>query len=214
MLRSLSVLLLSCSIAASQTPPPAPAPTPAPEPTPAAVEVVVPTFPNATCPIMGKKVSQPLFIDTELGRFWVCCKPCFKKIRANVPAAHKTAYPVVTDAKNTTCPVSGKPIGEGAPLVTLQGHRFAVHSEAEVALAQQHSQTTLVKLLRPGVRDVGNKTCPLTGEAVAANAFVVIGDAIVHLAAGKGLADVKDASAVLAKAEELAKTPPQPEARK
>ena len=59
--------------------------------------VEVPTFPNATCPIMGKKVSLPLFVDTELGRIYVCCKPCFKKIRANVPVAHKTAYPVVEE---------------------------------------------------------------------------------------------------------------------
>jgi hypothetical protein len=211
MIRPLSALFVLASLLAAQTPPPSP--TPAPER--AALEVVVPTFPNATCPIMGKKVSQPLFIDTELGRFWVCCKPCFKKILVDVPAAHKTAYPNVQAAKNTTCPVTGKPIAEGAPEITLQGHRFTVHDEAAAAIARQNSQVTLVKLLKKGVRDVGNATCPLTGDPVAANAFVVIGDAIVHLAAGKGLADVKDAGAVLAKAEELAKTPPpRPEAGK
>jgi hypothetical protein len=198
MIRPLSALSVLASFLSAQTPPPAP--TPAPEPAPA-LAVEVPAFGNATCPIMGKKVSQPLFVDTELGRFWVCCKPCFKKILANLPAAHKTAYPVVQDAKNTVCPVSGKPIAAGSPMVTLQGHRFAVHSEADVATAQKHSQVTLVKLLRPGVRDVGNTTCPLTDGPVAANSFVLLGDAIVHLAAGKGAADVKDAAAVLAKAQ-------------
>ena len=109
-----------------------------------ALQAEVPTFANATCPIMGKKVSMPLFVDTELGRFYVCCKPCYKKILANVPAAHQTAYPVVQEVKNAVCPVSGEPIGADAVVVTLQGYRFSVCCEACVAQARQHSQVTLV----------------------------------------------------------------------
>lgn len=179
---------------------------------PAPSRAEVPTFPNPTCPIMGKKVSMPLFIDTELGRFYVCCKPCYKKVLADVPAAHKTAYPVVQDVANATCPVSGEPIGADAVPVVLQGYRFRVCCDGCVAAARQHSQVTLTRVTRPGSVDVGNRTCPLTGAEVAPNAFVVIDDAIVHLAAAKLLEEAgKDPAAVLAKAKRIAAAqPPAP----
>src|SRR5690606_20401712 len=43
---------------------------------PAPPRVRVPAYPNVACPIMGKPISARLFVDTELGRFWVCCKGC------------------------------------------------------------------------------------------------------------------------------------------
>jgi hypothetical protein len=177
----------------------------------AAPKVEVPTFANATCPIMGKKVSMSLFVDTELGRFYVCCKPCFKKIQADLPAAHKTAYPVVQDAKNTTCPVSGEAIGEHAVAVTLQGWRVALCCSGCEAAARTHSQVTLVKATRP-VTDVGNTTCPVTNEPVSANAFALVGDALVHLASPKAADELaKDPAAALDKARAIAKAqPPKP----
>lgn len=170
--------------------------------------VEVPAFPNATCPIMGKKASLPLFVDTELGRFHVCCKPCFKKVLADVPKAHQTAYPVVEAVKNTTCPVSGRPIGDKAVAVTLQAYRFAVCCAECVPKAQQHSQATLVKLTRKDVVDVGNATCPVSGEPVVANAIALVDGAMIHLASHKHFEAVKQApAAMLAKARELAKAP-------
>jgi hypothetical protein len=186
---------------------------PAQDPSPAAKPAVeVPTFANATCPIMGKKVSMPLFVDTVLGRFYVCCKPCFKKILADVPAAHKTAYPVVETVKNTACPVSGEAIGEDAVEVTLQGYRFSVCCAGCVDDARKHSQVTLAKLTRTTSTDVGNATCPVTGNPVAANAFALVGDALVHLATPKAADELaKDPAAVLAKAQAIAKSqPPKP----
>jgi hypothetical protein len=191
----------------TQVPPPArPAAASAPAPV-----VEVPAFPNATCPIMGKKASIPLFVDTELGRFHVCCKPCFKKVLADVPKAHQTAYPVVEERKNTTCPVSGRSIGDKAVAVTLQGYRFAVCCAECVPKAQQHSQATLVKLTRQDVVDVGNATCPVSGEPVVANAIVLVDGAMVHLASHKHVEAVKQAPAtMLGKARELAKAPAAP----
>ncbi|MFY9342166.1 MAG: hypothetical protein WAT39_06745 [Planctomycetota bacterium] len=201
MIRCLPAVLLSAFLSAqTQSPPPAPA---------AGPKVEVPTFANPTCPIMGKKVSMPLFVDTELGRFYLCCKPCNKKVLANVPAAHQTAYPVVQELKNTTCPVSGEAVGELAVDVTLQGFRFKVCCEGCVAGARQHSQVTLTKVNRTGTEDVGNATCPLAGTPVAANAFALIGDAIVHLSDAKLAEQVaKDPAAVLAKARAIAKAQP------
>ncbi|MBL8901562.1 MAG: hypothetical protein JNM84_28300 [Planctomycetes bacterium] len=201
MLRTLfSALLLSCVLSGAglaQTPP----------------SVEVPTFPNATCPIMGKKVSLPLFVDTELGRIYVCCKPCFKKIRANVPVAHKTAYPVVEELANTTCPVSGEPIGEDAVAVTLQGFRFRVCCEGCVVGARENSQVVLTKLRREKIVDVGNRTCPISAKPVQAHAFALVGTKLIHLAGPELVEQVsKDPQAALAKAEEIAAA--QPPAKK
>ena len=186
---------------------------PAQDPAAAAKPAVAgPTFANATCPIMGKPVSMPLFVDTELGRFHVCCKPCIKKVLADVPAAHKTAYPNVQEVSNAVCPVSGAPIDADAVAVTLQGHRLRLCCAACAPAARQHSQVTLVKATRANVVDAGNTTCPVTGKPVVANAFVVIDGTLVHLATPKAAADAaQDPAAVLAKAREIAKAqPPAP----
>lgn len=200
-----ALLLASLSSAALRAQAPAPN---APPP-----RVEVPTFPNLTCPIMGKKVSMPLFVDTERGRFYVCCKPCFRKILANVEAAYKTAYPTQKDLANPVCPVSGEPIGDDAPTVQLQGHSFRVCCSGCVAAARAHSQVTLTKLLRPDVVEVGNTTCPVRGGPVATNAFVLVGNALVHLSAPELVEEVaKDPAKVLQKARELAASQP-PKAR-
>jgi hypothetical protein len=141
---------------------------------------------------MGKKVSLPLFVDTELGRIWVCCKPCFKKILANVPAAHQTAYPVVVDANNTTCPMTGTALGEPAVTLTLQSQRFRVCCSECATQARANSQLVLAKLAQPKL--------------------VVVGDQIVHLADSKAVEVVKQTPReLLQKAIELAKAqPPRP----
>ena len=197
-------LFLSLLFAAGLTAQAETVPATAPKKEPMAVEV--PTFGNANCAIMGKKVSMSLFIDTEVGRFYVCCKPCFKKILANVPAAQKTAYPTTKDVANKTCPVSGEPIGEHAVTVTLQGHAFSVCCAACVDAARSSSQITLTRLLRDGVIDVGNETCPVSGQPVAQNAFVLIDKSLVRLSAQNLVETVaKDPAAVLRKATELSK---------
>jgi hypothetical protein len=182
-----------------------------PAPDKPALTVEVPTFANPTCPIMGKKVSMPLFIDTELGRFYVCCKPCYKKIAADLQAAHKTADPVVQEVKNDVCPVSGEPIADGALAITLQGYSFKLCCAACVEHARMHSQITLTKLTRK-VKDLGNDTCPVSGKPVTANAFALVGDTMVRLSSPLLVDDVrKDPAAVLEKAKAIAKAqPPKP----
>lgn len=208
---SLFVALAFAAALPAQDQKPAPAPTPAPAAKAPVVEV--PSWPNATCPIMGKKASAVLTVDTDLGRFHVCCKPCFKKVLADLPKAHQTAYPVVEEHKNTTCPVSGRPIGKDAVAVTLQGHRFQVCCQECVPKAQQQSQRTLTMLLKPGVVEVGNTVCPVSGEAVDGNSIVLVDGAIVRLASPKHVDAVKQAPAtMLEKARASAKAPTQPAA--
>ena len=201
-----SFVALFVSVLPAQVPP-----TPVPTPPPAAVAVEVPTFPNPTCPIMGKKVSMPLFVDTEAGRFYVCCKPCIKKIQANVPAAQQTAYPTTKVLPNTVCPVSGEAIGDDAVSVTLQGHSFQVCCAGCVETARADAQIVLTKLLVPGVVDIGNTTCPVTGTATARNAFAVVGTSLVRLSSPKAAdAVAKDPTTLLQKAIALQKQQPAP----
>lgn len=207
--RSLSLFAALALAVAPRAQDAKPAPTPAPAAKTPAVEV--PAFPNATCPIMGKKASAVLSVDTDLGRFYVCCKPCFKKVLADVPKAHQTAYPVVEEHKNTTCPVSGRAVGKDAVAVTLQGHRFQVCCQDCVPSAQKQSQPTLTKLLKPGAVDVGNTVCPVSGEAVDGNAIVLVDGAIVRLASHKHVEAVKQAPAtMLERARSNAKPPAKP----
>lgn len=181
-------------------------------PDPKAPTVRVPVFPNSTCPIMGKKISLPLFVDTVMGRIYICCKPCIRKIQRDVPTAHKTAFPVVEEVANEVCPVSGEKVGADAVAVTLQGFRFSVCCADCVPVAQAHHQVTLVKLREPKLVDVGNRTCPIDGKPVAANAFAVVGDAIIHLSAPALVAEVEKAPAeVLAKARAIAAKQPKAE---
>lgn len=192
----LLALTLLAAPASSQTPTPPVATEPA---------VTVPIFPNSTCPIMGKKVSTKLFIDIEYGRIYICCKGCDKKILRAPELAYKTAFPAIEKLENTVCPISGLPIGEAAVTVSLQGVEFRVASKAHAAAAIANAQIVLNKLKDPTLSDVDNRTCPITGEPVKANAFVIIGKHIVRLSSPDHLAAVEKApTATLAKARSIA----------
>ena len=159
----------------------------APEP------VSVPIYPNTTCPIMGKPISTRLWVDTSKGRIWICCKGCNKEILADVESAHGAAYPVVTKLEAKTCPRTGEPISEDAPTVVLQGYEVPLCCAACADGLRREAQVALARLLDPGLVDLRNPLCPVTGEAVDANAFCVVDGAIVRLSGPFQVERVKDA---------------------
>lgn len=173
--------------------------------------VVVPAFPNVSCPIMGKPISQKLFVDTPKGRIWVCCKACNQDVLADPGTAHAASFPKIETVENTLCPVSGEAIPKEAPRVVLQGFDFAVSKKEHVEKAIASSQIVLAKLRDPKLVDVGNRTCPISGEPVSANAFAVVDGSIVRLAREKLVEDVKkEPSKTLAKAREIAEAQKKP----
>src|SRR5262249_51199268 len=89
---SMTALLVAAwaRFAAAQDPSPAPT-------------VTVPTFENATCPIMGRPSSKALFADTAHGRIYVCCPPCIGKIGLDPERAYRAAFPTTKKAGNTVC---------------------------------------------------------------------------------------------------------------
>lgn len=71
---------------------------------------------NGTCPIMGKPAKPDVSSDIDGVRLHYCCPGCDKKAKKDPAAAfQKLGYgyiPSVIDLRNTTCPMSGKPVGE------------------------------------------------------------------------------------------------------
>ena len=171
----------------------------------AAPAVTVPTFANATCPIMGKPASLKLFVDTEMGRMYVCCPPCIAKIKKDVANAFKVGYPTTKKVGNTVCPVTGKPLDDKAVTIVLQGHEIGLSSADVAAAARADSQITLVKATRPKVVDVGNRTCPINGQPVVANAFALVGDDLIRLSSPAAVEEVrKDPAKALKAAKDIA----------
>ena len=164
----------------------------------------VPSFPNVSCPIMGKPASTKLFTDTDSGRIYICCKRCVKDIQAAPAVAYRSAYPADTKVDNKVCPVSGAQITKDSPTVTLQGFTFFVAGPADVAKAREQSQAILAKLHDPKLVDLRNTTCPVSGAAVERNNIVVIDGTIVHLSSGKQLEEVaKDPLRILKQAQAI-----------
>lgn len=169
------------------------------------ISVSVPAYPNSTCPVMGKPASPKLFVDTPKGRIYMCCAGCTKRIKADVAAAYKTAYPKTEKVKNTVCPITGDAIKSDAPTVTLQGREIALCCDGCIKKAQASSQATLVKANDPKIIDVANDKCPVTGKAVDPNAIVTIGNELVHVSGADSIEAVRsDPVKYLAKAKEIA----------
>lgn len=191
--------------------PQTPSELPTPKPAAAvALEVSVPTYGNSTCPIMGKPASDALFVDTDLGRVYVCCPPCYKKVQRDEEVAFSAAYPAQKSAENKTCPISGKPLPEQPELRTIQGIEVGFCCAECATEGLTRPQTTLVKAMRPGTREVRNTTCPISGEPIGEGLVCLIGDDLIHLSSLKCVDEVKkDPSGALAKAREnAAKNPP------
>lgn len=167
--------------------------------------VTVPAFSNATCPIMGKKASKKLLVDTPKGRIYVCCVACNKKIRQDPDRAHAAAHPNVKKAGNTLCPVTGEALPEDPPTVVLQGYEVSLCCKDCVKEAQAAAQIVLAKATNANVRDVGNKVCPVTDKPVANNTFCPVGDDLIRLSSPDCVEGVReDPVAALRKAKKLA----------
>ncbi|MBK6939013.1 MAG: hypothetical protein IPH13_02250 [Planctomycetes bacterium] len=195
-----ALILTTLALGAAQDSNPKPTPeaptTPAPEkskPSPRdPLEVAVPTFPNSSCPIMGKPSSMKLYADTEFGRIYICCKACIKKIARDPKTAYQAAYPTTKKANNATCPIMGDKNEDAKHTIVLQGYEVALCCEDCIAEARANPQVTLVKALDPKVKDLENSICPITGEEVAANAFCLIGDTLVRLSSPGCAESVKE----------------------
>ena len=170
---------------------------------PGKLDVSVPTYPNPTCPIMGKPISDILYTEVEQGRIYLCCPPCAKKVKVDPKRAYDAAYPTTKAAGNKVCPVTGKALKADAPTVLMQGITFGLCSECCKDTVKANPQVALVKAMDPGVTDVANLKCPITGEPVAKNVFCLVGKDLVRLSTPACVDEVKkDPAAALKKAKD------------
>lgn len=171
------------------------------EPQPPSPVVETPSYPNKSCPIMGKPTSARLFVDTAKGRFWVCCKSCYEEILADVEVAHQAAYPQVVTLMLKVCPVTDAPLPEQPHRVVVQGFDVPLCCKACEPDLLRDSQIHLALLANPKLVDLRNPRCPVTDEAVTANNFCTIDGVLVRLSSMRVLEEVKaDAAKALAKA--------------
>ena len=152
-----------------------------PQDAPPAPLVRVPSYPNTTCPIMGKPISSRLFVDTDKGRFWVCCKGCNEEILLDLETAHRAAYPVVKRLELERCPITHEPLPEEPATIVLQGFEIPLCCAPCAADMRRDSQIVLALLLEPELEDLANPRCPVDDEPVVANAFCVIDGVLVRL---------------------------------
>lgn len=176
----------------------------APDAPPSGPVVETPSYPNKSCPIMGKPISARLFVDTKKGRFWVCCKACYEEILADVEIAHRAAYPRVVALNLKVCPVTDAPLPEAPHRVVVQGFDVPLCCKACEPDLLRDSQIHLALLANPKLVDLRNPRCPVTNEAVTANSFCTIDGVLVRLSSMRALDEVKaDAAKALAKARAI-----------
>lgn len=168
--------------------------------------VVVPAFPNAVCPVMGKPASLKLFVDTPRGRIYVCCVSCNKKIRADPESMHKSAYPEIKKLDNVVCPVSGKKLLPDSPRMVLQRFEFGIFEPSLAKAAADDSQWILTHLTNPKATAIGNETCPVTGKPTEKLLIALVGDEVVRLSSMQCVEELKsDPERYVQKAKDIAK---------
>ena len=98
---------------------------------PAAPAVTVPFVGNATCPAMGKATKPDVFVATEKGAVYLCCKGCTEKVAKDPAAAYAKAYPKTEKLGNKLCPVTAETIkaGEGKA-VAYKGYEIMATAQA------------------------------------------------------------------------------------
>ncbi|MCA9437550.1 MAG: YHS domain-containing protein [Candidatus Omnitrophica bacterium] len=96
-------------------------------------------FGNKKCPVMGGDVSAESYVEATMndgnvvGRIYMCCDGCDKKVKKNFAELYKSFYRTdpktgkeidPLDLKNPTCPITGKP---AAANVAMEYNGMLVH---------------------------------------------------------------------------------------
>lgn len=92
---------------------------------PAVAETAEAFMGNSTCAISGHPIKTGNYVEHEGQRAYFCCSKCLATAEKDPAAAVVAAYPTLTAVGNTTCPISGRPVG-AENLVTWQGKTVGV----------------------------------------------------------------------------------------
>jgi len=116
-----------------------------------AAEVKVQT----TCPVMGGKIKQDLYVDVEGKRIYVCCKGCIAPIKKDpakyIKKLEDDGVTVESVVKaQTTCPVMGGKIKQDL-YVDVEGKRIYVCCKGCIAPIKKDPAKYIKKLEDDGV---------------------------------------------------------------
>jgi len=92
---------------------------------PAVVEASNVFMGNPTCAISGHPIKTENYVEHDGQRAYFCCSKCVATGKKDPAAAVAAAYGTPTVVGNTTCPISGRPVG-AENLVTWQGQTVGV----------------------------------------------------------------------------------------
>jgi len=147
-----------------------------------ASDIKVPFYGNETCPISGKPVDKSKSVTYEGQKIYVCCGKCKKMVKAKPAAFLAKAYPKdkVVDMKNAKCPIRGGKAAKGVSVV-FQGRKVHFCCPGCDKAFMKEPNKKLAMLENPKLKDLGNKTCPVTGEENEADNFVIYKDQIINI---------------------------------
>jgi hypothetical protein len=201
MLRYAIVLLLASATVLAQSGSPTET-----KPSGKAPEVSVPSYANANCPLMSRTPKPDIFVESSHGRVWLCCKNCLAKAKKDAEGTYAKAYPTATKVANKTDPVNGKPVKDGVTAV-YQGYEIGLSDAANAKAVVANGDVYVTLLTKSGVKDVNNTKDPISGNAVADNLCVLVGDSLVRLSSADSVEGVKkDPAKALEAAKKTAKT--------
>jgi YHS domain-containing protein len=157
-------------------------------------KVTVPFFGNKSCPVTGKPAKETLAVKHNGERIFVCCKKCVVKVKEKPAVYHAKAYPStkVVDIKNEKCPIMGGSTKGKKSSTVFQGRRVHYCCPMCDKKFRQEPSKHLAKLTQSGLKEVGNKMCPVTPkEKALPDSFLIYKGKIVNLCCAGCIDDFK-----------------------
>lgn len=148
-------------------------------------KVEVPFYGNENCPYTNKPVDRSKSVTVGGQVVYVCCNNCLKKAKDDKEVATK-AYPAdkVVDLKNTVCPLMEEKIGDSKEKATVMGRTIHLCCDDCAEDAKKFPVATLALAMNPKLKDVGNKKCPVSNEAVSGKDVAIYEGKLVKLCCG------------------------------
>lgn len=169
-----------------------------------APEVSVPSYGNASCPLMSRPVKPDVFVESSHGRVYLCCTKCLAKAKKDADGAYAKAYPTATKVGNKTDPIDGKPVKDGVTAV-YEGHEIGL-SDASHAKTVVANGDVYLTVLTKSAKDVNNAKDPTNDKPVTDNHFALVGDSVIRLSGPESVEALKkDPAKALEKALKSAK---------
>ncbi|MFQ5498217.1 MAG: hypothetical protein ACE5FH_00960 [Candidatus Zixiibacteriota bacterium] len=106
---------------------------------------------QTNCPVMGGLIDSTAYTDIQGQRVYHCCPMCTKKLKADPDKYFNEAAEagILFENIQTTCPVSGKKLGENAIYSDYQGRRLYFADSTSIELFNKAPKKYLTMMDEP-----------------------------------------------------------------